>query len=231
MTIKAKIKNPYQDIAEAVNFEVLENLKMDESDIVTQYLSGNLKGIYIDENCYYMPIRITGTGQTTRNYTADDGYVGNFNIDRLKYVFMTDRFIEQCGRIPVLLDHPFYDGYNLMTYNAPQSLKHIIGNTIKAYKKENEIWAIAKIFDLNLLTLISEGKIRSTSPAVNSSMPRREYDGLYEEQPIEINHIAFVERGYWDRVSDEAFDVSHITIRDEALENFSKNTIQLLKNL
>lgn len=229
--MRAKISlTETSEVQEAINFDILENLKMDESDIITQYLAGNLKGIFVDVNCYYMPIRITGTGVTTREFIMGEGFVGEFKIDRLKHIFMTDRFIEQCGRIPVLLDHPDYDNSSLLSFNSPKSLKHIIGNTIKAYKKGDEIWGIAKLFDLNLLPMIGK-TIFSTSPAVTSNMPPREVDNLCEESPIEINHIAFVKKGYWDRVSDLAFDVSQITIKSESLETFSENSLQILKNL
>lgn len=227
--MKTKISLSQEIIKEAVNFEILDNLKMDESDVVTQYLAGNITGIFIDINCYYMPIRITGTGITEREYVANE-YTGKFSINRLKHTFMTERFIEQCGRIPVLIEHPEYDDNVLLSYNEPQSLKHIIGNTIKAYKKGEEIWAIAKIFDLSLLSMIGD-TIFSTSPAVTSTMPQREIDCLYEETPLEINHIAFVKKGYWDRVSDSAFDVSAITIKNEALEYLSAESLTILQNL
>lgn len=228
--IELKREKDIKEINEAINFDVIENLKMDESDIITQYLAGNIKGVFVDINCFYMPIRITGTGITTRRYTMEEGYTGEFKIERLKREFMTDRFVEQCGRIPVLLDHPDYDGCSLLSFNSPDSLAHIIGNTIKAYKKDDEVWAIAKIYFLPLLEMIGT-EIFSTSPAVTSNMPSREWDDLCEESPIEINHIAFVEKGYWDRVSDLAFDVSQITIKSEALEFLSEKSLKIFQNL
>ncbi len=189
-----------------------ENLH--ESEIINAYKLGNLTDIFIADNCFYMPIRITGTGETIRVFNNESGESEFFIEDRVKHYFFTPQNIEQCGRLPVLLEHP--KGDSMVSYKNTQDLSQIIGQTIHAYGKDDEIWAIARIYDLSLLDKLNK-EIYSTSPGVISNCVIMQ-DNLSRETPIEINHIAFVQRGHWDCKSAKAFEGDKILIKEDILE-------------
>lgn len=187
---------------------------MSESEIIKQYTLGKLSDIFIAENCFYMPIRITGTGETLR-VNGSDYIIEN----RQKHLFFAKDILEQCGRLPILLEHPEQDKETqsqMVGYRNIDSLSQIVGQTIHAYIKGDEIWAIGRIYDLNILNLINN-KIFSTSPAVSSKCVI--IDNISQEIPIEINHIAFVKQGHWDCKSSVAYESDNIKFKEDALPN------------
>lgn len=185
-----------------------------ETEIINAYKLGKLTDIFIADNCFYMPIRITGTGETLRVFNTESGESEFLIEDRVKHYFFTPQNIEQCGRLPVLLEHPKVG--SMVSYKNTQDLSQIIGQTIHAYGKDDEIWAIARIYDLSLLDKLNK-EIYSTSPGVVSNCVIMQ-DNLSRETPIEINHIAFVQRGHWDCKSTKAFDGDKILIKEDILE-------------
>lgn len=103
--------------------------------------------------------------------------------------------------LPILKRHPENDEM-LSFYNIAEN--PIIGTIVRAYKRENdnEIWGVAKIYDLSLLKELE--LLSSTSPAVVSQWTFEKNDGIItaRESPIYLNHLAFVERGFWDKTVD-----------------------------
>lgn len=98
--------------------------------------------------------------------------------------------------LPILKNHP--DNNQMLSYENLQN-NPIIGTIVRAFKQDNEIWGIAKIFDLSLidsLTLLS-----STSPAVVSQWTFEVKNGIItaKESPVYLNHLAFVGSGFWDK--------------------------------
>lgn len=183
-----------------------------ETDIINKYKSGELEGIYATEICFYMPIRITGTGLTIRK-NGDKFYI----CDRTKELFLSDEIVKACSNIPIIIQHPKSSDDSEMSSNllSNKTLKDnpIIGQTIYAYINDEEIWAIGRIYDFELLDRLNED-IHSTSPAVFSGEIQKE-NGVCTEIPFIINHIAFVEKGHWDQKSDVAFDDSKITLQGD----------------
>lgn len=194
--------------------DIAKKENLHESEIINAYKLGKLTDIFIANNCFYMPIRITGTGETLRVFDTENGESEFFIEDRIKHYFFTPQNIEQCGRLPVLLEHPKTG--SMVSYKNTQDLSQIIGQTIHAYGKDDEIWAIARIYDLSLLDKLNK-EIYSTSPGVISNCVIMQ-DNLSRETPTEINHIAFVQRGHWDCKSAKAFDGDKILIKEDILE-------------
>lgn len=100
--------------------------------------------------------------------------------------------------LPILKNHPM-DGTMLSFHNIAEN--PIIGTIVRAYqnKDDNEIWGIAKIYDLLLLKELE--LLGSTSPAVVSQWTFEKNDDIItaKESPIYLNHLAFVPRGFWDK--------------------------------
>lgn len=103
--------------------------------------------------------------------------------------------------LPILKNHPT-DGALLSFHNIADN--PIIGTIVRAYKSEgdNEIWGIAKIYDLLLLKELE--LLSSTSPAVVSQWTFEKNDDIItaKESPVYLNHLAFVPRGFWDKDPD-----------------------------
>lgn len=98
--------------------------------------------------------------------------------------------------LPILKNHP--DNNNMLSYHNLQE-NPIIGTIVRAFKQGDEIWGIAKIYDLTLLKALEI--LQSTSPAVVSQWTFDKNDDIItaKESPIYLNHLAFVASGFWDR--------------------------------
>lgn len=172
---------------------------LSETEIINQYKLGNFNGLYFSGLAYYLPIRVTGTGETIRVDDNNDYIV----MDRNKYEFTNNDFLKQCESLPITINHP---KDSLLTPETFKDAK-IVGNTIYAYVKDSEVWAIAKIFDKDLIENRLGIDLKSTSPGVLSS-----YDiivfGAYQEKRGIINHLAFVKAGHWDQTSKIAYQIS-----------------------
>lgn len=172
---------------------------LSETEIINQYKLGNFEGLYFSGLAYYLPIRVTGTGETIRVDDNNDYIV----MDRNKHEFMNNDFLKQCESLPITVNHP---NDSLLTPDTFKDAK-IVGNTIYSYVKDNEIWAIAKIFDRDLIENRLGVDLKSTSPGVLSSCDIIVF-GAYQEKRGIINHLAFVKAGHWDQTSKIAYQIS-----------------------
>lgn len=126
-------------------------------------------------------------------------------VDRKEQDFASPDILELYAGLPIILDHPNDNGllsFDNLCYNS------IVGSVIKAFKLNNAVFAVARIYDLSILDKFKEFK--STSPAVVSV--EIEDNGTHRELPYIFNHLAFVSRGHWDVISDYAIDNTKITI-------------------
>lgn len=98
--------------------------------------------------------------------------------------------------LPILKNHP--DNNEMLSYHNLQD-NPIIGTIVRAFQQNNEIWGIAKIYDLSLLDAIKI--LSSTSPAIVSQWTFEKNDDIItaKESPIYLNHLAFVASGFWDK--------------------------------
>lgn len=161
-----------------------------ETEILNAYKLGLQSGIVEDENCFYIPVRVTGVGNTIRINENGEPYVE----ERLKSEYFTAEVLAACSRLPVTLEHPQGQLLSPKTIDTAK----IVGLTLHAYIKDEEIWAIAKVFDKSLINLFGN-EICSTSPGIACFYVTITDDGKVKEGPAEINHLAFVSRGHWDQ--------------------------------
>lgn len=179
------------------------------NQIIEKLKDGELKSPQRIGESLYIVLRITGTGITER-YKLDengepivkDGKPEVYKINRLEDEFLSDGFLEACNGIPVLLDHP---NTNDQLVDGENFKKHIVGTVIKAFVKGKEVWAVARILDPNVLSMILS-KMKSTSPAVTSRNEVGNND-IINEHFETIDHIALVSEGYWDDYSDKAIQI------------------------
>ena len=191
-----------------------------EAKLKTAYKSGELKGIFEIDTCFYMPVRITGSGLNLRKKDGE-----TIIADRNKLDFFDPDFIDHCKSLPIIINHPKDSEGNGDTLNAKNIGKNaIIGNVIDAWindESPNELWGLARIFDKTLIEKINSGEINSTSPSVIIDYDGDESAIIQNEKPIELNHLAFCERGHWDVGGSRGFDDSqHVIVSDS--ENSTK---------
>lgn len=186
-----------------------------EVDIINKYKTGQLDGLYFSGLAYYLPVRVTGTGETVR--VADGKY---YVMDRKASEFLTKNFVEQCKSLPITEEHP---DDSLLTPETFDKAK-IVGQTVHAYIKDDEVWAIAKVFDGDLINNKLGNQIKSTSPGVSSKNDIILY-GAYQETDGIINHLAFVECGHWDQVSPDAYKLD--SMKGENKQMSQKEEVKL----
>lgn len=195
---------------------------MQESQIIKDYRTKVRSGITELENCFYIPVRITGTGTTTRYEgfpTAEVKDGEPFIEERLKSEYFTSAALEHCARLPILLDHP-KDGL-LNSSNLKDNA--IIGQTVDSWIQGDEIWGLARVYDKTLLDKLGT-QINSTSPGISifHSIITNE---KVTEGPVEINHLAFVDKGHWDQIEGSVgYDSSKFERMDKMSEKLEAPT-------
>lgn len=193
---------------------------MQEAQIIKDYRLKLKSGITELENCFYMPVRITGTGETVRfeGHPSNEVKDGEpFVEERLKSEYFTASALEHCARLPILIEHPKDGmlGSNNIKDNA------IIGQTVDAWIQGDEIWGLARIYDKTLLGQLGNN-IGSTSPGI-SIFHSIMTDEKVTEGPVEINHLAFVKQGHWDQIKGSVgYDNSKI----ERMDSMANTTTQ-----
>ena len=185
---------------------------MIEKQIKDNYRLGLQRGILELDDCFYIPVRITGTGLSLRK--DDNGKT--IVADRQKVDFCSPAFLEHAKTLPILCEHP---KEGMLT---SENLKNnpIIGNCIDAWIRQDEVWGLARIFDKTLLEKMGKD-INSTSPAVWVGYEKSSEDGVIKEAPTSINHLAFVDKGHWDINGSIGYD-------DSVRENVSSENSDII---
>ena len=182
-------------------------------EMIEGLISGTLKSPQIYEESFYIKLRITGTGITERYKEDENGDIifdeenkpVTYKIDRLEEDFLSNKFLEACIGIPVLIEHP-----DSKLLNGENYKNHVVGTIVAAYiKKEvKEVWGIARIYDPEVLKLINEG-LKSTSPAIKTSNIENGSE-IVQEKFEYIDHLALVVDGYWDNYSEKAIQIDSL---------------------
>ncbi|KVR92767.1 hypothetical protein [Burkholderia vietnamiensis] len=164
-----------------------------ELDVAKAIRDGELSSPQQYENVWLFDLRITGTGTSYR--TEHDEFVY-----RPPENFLTEEFRERCYGLPVIFEHPEKSILSTEEYRA-----RAIGTIVLPYIKGDEVWGIAKIFDVDAAALMCTSHA-STSPAVifrdAGSAEAVEVDGksvLIEGKPSYLDHLAICEEGVWDK--------------------------------
>ena len=188
------------------------NNELSYNEIINGLIEGSLKSPQVYGESFYINLRITGTGITER-YVLDDNHKvvldknGNpetYEINRPEEEFLSDKFLQACNSIPVLIEHPNSDTQLLDGKNYKN---HQVGVIVKSFIKPDvkEVWGVARILDPKVLVLIND-KLKSTSPAITSKNIK-DKNGLINEVFEYIDHLALVVDGYWDDYSDKAIQI------------------------
>lgn len=176
---------------------VLDKLTMNELDIARAMVKGDLTSPQFYMNLALFDIRITGTG------TAYRENLNEFVFRDPKY-YLTDDFLARCNGLPVILEHP-----DNATLDSQEFSDRIIGTVLVPYLKDNEVWAIVKIYDTAAAEIMETEKL-STSPSVafrdhTKNRTVMLADGnklLIEGDPSLLDHIAICPNGVWDKAGE-----------------------------
>lgn len=143
-------------------------------------------------------IRITGTGMAYRTGL-------NEHVWRDPSLYLNDNFLQRINGLPVIRDHP-----ENSLLNDREFKDRIVGTVMLPYIKDDEVWAIARIYNDEIINEIKDETV-STSPAVsfngtsdNILIDDKDSHLLIEGRPALIDHIALVTKeqgslGVWDK--------------------------------
>jgi 8-oxo-dGTP pyrophosphatase MutT (NUDIX family) len=172
----------------------LERLTADELGVARMMAAGTLTSPQHYENVALFDIRITGTGVAYRE-------AHNEFVHRSPDNYLNPEFLARCNGLPVIWEHP---EKSLLT--SKEFGDRVVGSVFLPYIKGDEVWAVVKVWDSSAIKALENGQL-STSPAVNfkdatvNSKLALE-DGsvlLIEGKPSLLDHLAFCERGVWDK--------------------------------
>lgn len=226
---------------------------LSDMEIIKEYTEGQRQGITINNDCFFIPVRITGLGKTLRvdekatidnvksALNIDDENISlekikelakEKNIDISDYVklYELDRRPEEFAT-PEALEA--YNGLPIIKeHPSIDGVKDFLN--FKNIKNNVIIGSVVKAFlkdksvwgvakVYDLKLLDSLDKLKSTSPAVYGMQIETE-NGLIEI-PKHFNHLAFVEAGHWDVKGDNGYDISelHFNLKGEPVAEVTKD--------
>lgn len=194
-----------------------------EQRIIDKYRTNQASGITELDECFYIPLRVTGTGDSVR--LADNG---EFYVEeRLKSHYFTPEVLNACSHLPITLEHPKDGLLNSKTLDNSK----IVGVTIYSWIQGEEIWALGKIFDKRILEQLGN-KIGSTSPGFGVFCYIISSGEKIAEIPSDINHLALVTKGHWDQKEGSiGFDNSKISKGEKMEEKKPSGTSMELNDV
>lgn len=182
-----------------------------EDEIIQGFKDDTLNGLIITGEYAYVPLRITGTGKVER---YDENGLARI-VDRRLEIFGSDEWMEIYKNIPIVLEHPKDEEGNCVRAGYENGL--FIGNTVDSYIKGSEIWGIARLYEKEVIEALKSGEELSTSPHFSTKEVLQD-DEIYVEIPLNINSLAIVSQGFWDKKSTEpAIDTSEINLTEEVI--------------
>ena len=185
----------------------LDRLTMNELDVARAMAAGDLTSPQRVGTFWLWNIRITGTGLAFRGAHKDKkGKVLREEefCWRDKSIYLTDDFLARCNGLPVIFEHPG----KAPTLDSAEFNERIVGTTFLPFIREDDVWAVAKIYDESTHEMMRMGEA-STSPNVIMDDEAGEFlrmgDGsalLIEGKPALLDHIAVLvngDLGVWDK--------------------------------
>lgn len=172
----------------------LDRLSMDELGVARAMAAGQLTSPQTYENVTLFDIRITGTETAYRKALDEYAY-------RKPENYLTSDFVARCNGLPVIMEHP-----KKAVLDSKEFSDRIVGTVFLPYIRGDEVWGIAKLYDVDAIKIMSERDM-STSPSVvfrdpdvNTKMELEDGSSLLiEGKPSLLDHIAICERGVWDK--------------------------------
>lgn len=185
-----------------------------ETLILDAYKSGELVGTTLTTYGAYTPLRVSGVGYSIRA-TKDSDNQDYFYLSKRDDSFL--KLEQEIVGLPIIVNHPLdkqsENNENSRRFLTLHNFKDnaIIGVCLNAYEKDNELWALAKIYDIEVvLDLLNNEK--STSPAVYCYYEKD--NAVMVDKPMLINHLAIVKQGHWDKKDRNPIDNSKLNILD-----------------
>lgn len=169
-----------------------------ELEIAQKVAAGELPSPVPFGRMWLVNLRITGTGLAYRAGLEEI-------VWRDPKLYLNDEFVKRCNGLPVVVNHPEDNQLTDEEFKA-----RICGTVMLAYLKGEEVWAVCRIYDKQLVAMIMEGNV-STSPGVvfdegsgNIELEGDDDNLLIEGKPYLIDHIALVtpkegSLGVWDK--------------------------------
>jgi hypothetical protein len=171
-------------------------LGADELGIARLMAEGELVSPQRYENVTLFDIRITGTGISYRPSLNEYDF-------RKPENYLTPDFLARCNGLSVIMNHP-----KDSLLNSEEYADRIVGSVFLPYIKDEEVWAIAKIYDDEAIEMLTSEQM-STSPAVlldKDTVRTRatlkdgtDVDLLVEGKAKLTDHIAICAAGVWDK--------------------------------
>lgn len=172
--------------------------------------------IPFDDN---MPLAKISELVNNNNMNASN-YAVYTTTERSREQFANPKALEAYAGLPITLDHPTdSNGEKTLLNSATIQQTPIVGSIIKAYERDGSVWGVAKIYDKRVFKHLD---------AYPSTSPGFEVCGIMQneiatEYPNRFNHLAFVEKGYWDASAGErAMDLSCVTF-DRTIDSEGAN--------
>lgn len=215
-------------LEEVLNSEQVVELRkkrMTETDIAKAMVRGALPSPQFYANMALFKMRVTGTGTSFRRGSEavkdKDGKIVQAAVkDEFVYRrpenYLSQEFMDRCAGLAVIFEHP-----KKKILDSEEYKDRNIGSVMMAYLQGDEVWGVAKIYDEDSITLLSNEKM-STSPSVvfqdrsvNSTIDLD--DGstlLIEGKPSLLDHLAVCEKGVWDKGGEASGIESELVIAD-----------------
>lgn len=201
----------------------LAKLTMDEVGISRAIAAGELTSPQRYANVDLFAIRISGTGVAYRSEKKDED--GNV-VQKEEFVYrrpenyLTPEFLARCNGMPVIMMHP-----ESIVLDTDEFRKRIIGTILLPYVDGDEVWGIAKVFDMDAASMMRTEQL-STSPGVllgKDNFQATLSDGrqiLIEGKPDVVDHIAVLNPGVpgvWDKGGPLEGVISHEARKDSQM--------------
>jgi 8-oxo-dGTP pyrophosphatase MutT (NUDIX family) len=170
----------------------LQKYFADELGIAKLMQTGELTSPQGYLNLTLFDIRITGTGLSYRSGIKE-------HVWRDKSLYLNEEFLQRCNGLPVIFEHP-----GTSTLTTKEYVDRNVGSVFIPYIKNDEVWAIVKIWDEHAAKLMEENQL-STSPCVVLTGEDKKINLkngsklLIEGKPRLLDHIAICFVGVWDK--------------------------------
>lgn len=177
---------------------------LNELETARQMAAGEITGPQDMGGFALFVVRVTGTGLAYRSADID---ASGKEVRSEEYAwrdpafYLNPDFLARCAGLPVIWEHPA----------AKPKIDHeefharIVGTLFLPFIRDDEVWAVAKIYDRPAIELMREDRL-STSPGVVLHVRRGDklelpsgLNLLNEPDPILLDHLAICEQGVWDK--------------------------------
>ncbi|ELY4543946.1 DUF2213 domain-containing protein [Cronobacter sakazakii] len=173
-------------------------MSLTELEVAERIRDGTVPSPVKFSNMWLVNLRITGTGLAYRAGLKE-------HVWRDPKLYLNEEFLRRCNGLPVIANHP-----DDAVLTEEDFKSRIVGSVMMPYIREDEIWAVCRIYLKGIVDEITGGEV-STSPSVvfndasgNVEVQEGDTNFLIEGVPFLLDHIALVTKdhgslGVWDK--------------------------------